>query len=174
MKVLARLAMAISLMFVCPLSLTANDSHARIDAGGIVLLRSEGISMLREVLRISPDRIDVAYVFRNKTAENLSIVAAFPMPRYLVPWYGDRHIGKSGDPVSFRVDVDGQPVTFKTEVKKTPASPDDCNGPETCDWIQVTHHWTQLFPTGRDLRISHTYRPVAGSSFCRLFPVRMS
>jgi hypothetical protein len=36
-------------------------------------------------------------------------------------------------------------------------------GRDIPDWgVRITYHWTQTFPAGRTLRVSHAYTPVAG------------
>jgi hypothetical protein len=36
------------------------------------------------------------------------------------------------------------------------------------EWItRITYHWPQLFPAGKELRIRHTYEPVAGGGLTR-------
>lgn len=60
----------------------ANDSIARVGAGGISLLKSEDIRMVREVLEISTKAIKVNYLFKNETNKDIQTVVAFPLPPY--------------------------------------------------------------------------------------------
>ena len=59
---------------------SANDSTAEIGAGGLQLIQNDKVELLREDLRIAPERIDVRYAFRNKTAEPATFLVAFPLP----------------------------------------------------------------------------------------------
>ena len=58
----------------------ANDSVAERGAGGLILSRTDAVSMLSENLSISATRVDVDYVFRNETDADVETIVAFPMP----------------------------------------------------------------------------------------------
>ncbi len=58
----------------------ANDAVASIGVGGLTLSKSEEIMMQEETLHITPDRIQVHYVFANESAETKKVVVAFPLP----------------------------------------------------------------------------------------------
>jgi hypothetical protein len=58
----------------------ANDSIAELGAGGIVLSRSDVVAMEKEDLFISMEKVEVDYVFRNQSDEDVNAVVAFPMP----------------------------------------------------------------------------------------------
>ena len=58
----------------------ANDSVAELGTGGLILSRTDAVSMLSENLSISPDKVDVDYVFRNQTEADVEAIVAFPMP----------------------------------------------------------------------------------------------
>lgn len=60
--------------------LMANDTTATVGAGGIEFHKTENISMDVEVLKISPERIEVAYEFNNHTSQPLEETVAFPLP----------------------------------------------------------------------------------------------
>jgi hypothetical protein len=60
----------------------ANDSIARVGAGGLTLLKSDNIQMLEETLTISTSHINVHYRFRNESQQDIKAVVAFPMPEY--------------------------------------------------------------------------------------------
>ncbi|KPF46750.1 DUF4424 domain-containing protein [Rhizobium sp. G187] len=59
----------------------ANDTMAVLGAGGLVFTRSDDISMVEEDLYISPTQVKVDYTFRNASANSVSTIVAFPMPR---------------------------------------------------------------------------------------------
>lgn len=58
----------------------ANDSAVRIEAGGIVLEKTDEIRMASEDLFISLHRIAVDYVYENVTGEDVTATIAFPLP----------------------------------------------------------------------------------------------
>lgn len=90
----------------------ANDSTAEKAAGGLVLTRTDAIDMVSEDLYISPERVRVRYVFRNRTRAPVRTIVAFPMPdRDLDEMY----IGDTNYPDGFRTLVDGRPVTMQVE-----------------------------------------------------------
>ena len=60
----------------------ANDSMARVGAGGIRLIKSEHIRMLEEVLEISTKTVSVTYRFLNESAHDIRTTVAFLMPPY--------------------------------------------------------------------------------------------
>ena len=90
----------------------ANDSTAEKVAGGLVLTRTNAIDMVSEDLYVSPERVRVAYVFRNRTRAPVRTTVAFPMP--------DRDLAEMREsdiayPHSFQTLVDGRPVTMRVE-----------------------------------------------------------
>ncbi len=58
----------------------ANDTTAQLAAGGLVFTRSFDIEMAREDLYISPDKVEVNYVFHNTSDKDVTTLVAFPMP----------------------------------------------------------------------------------------------
>jgi hypothetical protein len=59
---------------------TANDSSAELAAGGLVLVKTDSISMQREDLTLSPSEVRVRYEMRNDTGRPVTLRVAFPMP----------------------------------------------------------------------------------------------
>ena len=64
----------------CSAQALANDSTAELGTGGLVLARSDVISMDSEDLFISADEVTVDYVFRNRSDADVETIVAFPMP----------------------------------------------------------------------------------------------
>ncbi|MEW6634228.1 MAG: DUF4424 domain-containing protein [Pseudomonadota bacterium] len=58
----------------------ANDSVAELGTGGLILSRSDAVTMESEDLYISPEKVTVDYVFRNNTDKDVDAIVAFPMP----------------------------------------------------------------------------------------------
>lgn len=90
----------------------ANDSTAEKTAGGLVLTRTNAVDMVSEDLYVSPERVRVAYIFRNRTRAPVRTTVAFPMP--------DRDLAEMREsdtayPHSFRTLVEGRPVTMRVE-----------------------------------------------------------
>ncbi len=90
----------------------ANDSTASTSAGGLVLRQTSDIDMVSEDLYVSVERIRVHYVFRNRTARDVNVTVAFPMP--------DRDLGAEresdvGFPSDFHTRVAGRPVAATLE-----------------------------------------------------------
>lgn len=63
-----------------PLSLWANDTTASIATGEIQYTRSPHIEMQKEILKISPDSIDISYEFFNHADADIRTLVAFPLP----------------------------------------------------------------------------------------------
>lgn len=76
-----RVFAAVLLACLCGIA-QANDSTARIGAGGIELLKSEDIVMSSELLEISQHQIHVKYSFRNEGKRDITTTVAFPLPSY--------------------------------------------------------------------------------------------
>ena len=92
----------------------ANDSTAETAAGGLVLTRNAAIDMVSEDLFVSAAKVRVAYVFRNRTAQDVSVTVAFPMPDRPLRVEYDRDVAW---PQDFRTLVDGRPVAMRVERK---------------------------------------------------------
>ena len=93
----------------------ANDSTAELGAGGLQLVRNDAVELLSEDLFISQERVDVTYHFRNKTADPVTYLVAFPLPAIdaVVPEETNYVLPdpKADNFVDFTVTVDGAPVT---------------------------------------------------------------
>lgn len=95
----------------------ANDSTARVGAGGLVLQKSSDIRMVSEHLSISVKRIEVEYRFRNESSHTIETVVAFPMPEFHWDPEQDATWRNIGPVESFRVHVNGKPVAARAERK---------------------------------------------------------
>ncbi|MBB4301247.1 hypothetical protein GGD81_000262 [Rhodobium orientis] len=99
----------------------ANDSAARIDAGGLVFTQSGAIQMAEEDLYLARDEVRVRYLFRNTSDKDVTTLVAFPLPKLTI---GDdvNYSVNASDPenfVDFKAAVDGEPVPFETQVRAT-------------------------------------------------------
>ncbi len=95
----------------------ANDSVAEIKTGGLVLTRTDAISMDSEELFISLDEIQVAYRFRNQTEEDVDTIVAFPMPDIQYNPYEGVALPdlKSDNFLGFSATIEGQPAAVQLE-----------------------------------------------------------
>ncbi|MFZ2100647.1 MAG: DUF4424 domain-containing protein [Oricola sp.] len=120
----------------------ANDSVAEIGTGGIILAHSETISLDREDLAISLDRIDVSYDFRNHSDRDVRTIVAFPMPDIQYnPWVGVALPDNADDNfLGFTVMADGQPIVPALEQHAVAA------GIDITDELKA--HGVPLFPFG--------------------------
>jgi hypothetical protein len=96
---------------------SANDTTAEMGTGGLVLARSDAVSMVKEVLSISMERITVDYVFKNVTDRNVETIVAFPMPDIRFSPDGMIAIPKTeaDNFLGFTVTVDGAAVEPQLE-----------------------------------------------------------
>jgi hypothetical protein len=58
----------------------ANDSSSVLGAGGLVLVKTNAISIEREDLTLSPRQVRVRYVMRNNETSPVTLRVAFPLP----------------------------------------------------------------------------------------------
>ena len=61
----------------------SNDSEASIGVGGLQFEKNEHIQMVSEVLKISPDLVDVTYIYKNHSDKRQKILVGFPVPDML-------------------------------------------------------------------------------------------
>jgi hypothetical protein len=89
-----------------------NDSAASVGAGGIQLKREARISMEKERLTISVDKVTVEYEFLNDADQDITTEVAFPVPPY-DEHYLDTSFPKGLD--DFRVWVDGRETKYQVD-----------------------------------------------------------
>ncbi len=105
MKVRSCLFAAAILSAAAPVS--ANDSQAALDIGGLTLQQSANISLDYEDLFISADEVRITYRFTNHGKRDVNTLVAFPLPPQSDPEYN-----RDFDDLAFRTTVDGKPVTL--------------------------------------------------------------
>jgi len=194
------------------LPVRANDSAATLDAGGLVLVRDAEIELASEDLRIGIDRIDVDYVFRNRSKAPRTLRLAFPLPpidgaelsfsALSLPVRGSANFvgftvkadGRTIEPaleerafhgtqeITERLKQQGLPLNplrreeLETALKRL--SPADLQALHNADLLsdatpdagaqwrsEAKFHWEQVFPANAELRIAHSYAPIAGNWF---------
>jgi hypothetical protein len=94
----------------------ANGAIAERKTGGLVFKQSDTVSILREDLGVSLNKITVDYVYKSEADKAQTVTIAFPMPGVTVSDDPDslREILPEGEPpenyMSFKVKVDGKEV----------------------------------------------------------------
>ena len=109
------IVLALILLLTAPLN--ANDSTAELATGGLVFVQNDSIEMKSEDLFISSAEIRVTYRFFNRTARDVTVLVAFPMPD--VKGEQDAPVAlPTDDPVNlldFRTSVNGKAVETRAE-----------------------------------------------------------
>lgn len=86
-----------------------NDSSAAIGLGGLELVQNNSISIEREELYLSSDKVRVVYQFKNMTDDDVETLVSFPIPR--LPQGITGHLGDRGYPdfkkFAFKTTIDG-------------------------------------------------------------------
>jgi len=93
----------------------ADDGAASISAGGIVMTREPRITMAKEVLTISENKVIVDYDFRNDNDADITTEVAFPIPDYDLDMGSISPSDQGFD--DFKLWVDQKPVHYSTEAK---------------------------------------------------------
>jgi hypothetical protein len=97
----------------------ANDTTAELATGGLRFMQNDNVEMRAEDLSISTKQIDVHYRFFNKSASDVTVLVAFPMPDVTIDQPDQNISVPTEDPVNllgFTTTVNGKPV--KTEVEQ--------------------------------------------------------
>ncbi len=112
-----------SLFFLLMMSTVAlaNDSVAEMGAGGLILVRADGVTMQSEDLFVSPSQVRVDYEFRNDAKETQNYLVAFPMPMIDPEVYlnSDTSVPKPEQDnfMDFQLTVEGKPVATQLEMR---------------------------------------------------------
>ncbi|HLZ11911.1 MAG TPA: DUF4424 family protein [Candidatus Acidoferrum sp.] len=105
------LSLCVSLLSFAPRSV-ADDAAVSVKAGGIEFKHEPRISMEKEVLRISREKVAVEYQFLNESVQDITTELAFPVPPMGV---FDSDCGPRSTFNDFRLWVDGQEIHYETE-----------------------------------------------------------
>lgn len=133
-----------ALLAAAPLPALANDSTAELGTGGIILSRTDIVTMDKEVLNISEDEVTVDYVFRNQSDEDVETLVAFPMPNIEGnPWWMPA-IPQDGDNnfLGFEVTIDGEPAIIHLEQRAFAV------GVEVTE--ELRRHQVPMYPGGEE------------------------
>ena len=122
----------------------ANDSVAGMALGGLQLLRTDAIVMAEEVLHITPDRVQVRYVFRNVTEKPVETLVAFPLPALGYPdefaWV-PLPVEDDANYVGFTTSIDGVRITPNLESRASLLGIDITARLRQLDVPLVPFHW---------------------------------
>jgi len=115
----AGLALVSAAFTLVPNTLKANDSTAKLGAGGPVFSRNDDVEMTSEDLFVSREEVIVDYKFHNRSSRDVTSLVAFPLPD--LEYQADVDVGiPSPDSVNF-VDfvtlVDGRRIEADVELK---------------------------------------------------------
>src|SRR4051812_37614081 len=113
-----KFAIALAVATATAGSALANDSSAELSTGGLVFVRNHDVEMQSEDLFISAREINVRYRFFNKSAANITLLVAFPMPDIHVDNPDENISVPTEDPeniLAFTTIVNGKPVATKVE-----------------------------------------------------------
>lgn len=105
----------------------ANDTAGTTAGGGITFNKSPDIVLEREELKVSPTEITVAYLFENKSKQDIETQVFFPLPPFKPQganstWDTEINPKANADSspfLNFSVSVQGQPVQFTTVQQAT-------------------------------------------------------
>lgn len=93
----------------------ANDGIGYSSGGGIVLGKTNDISMKKEILNLSYNKISVDYEFLNTSDKDLEETIVFPLPQYTANYgLSDQYYG---EPHKFSIEVNGKKVSYTTQIK---------------------------------------------------------
>ena len=105
------------IFFFCKPLAYANETAAEIAASGIVFKEEKNISIEKEDLYISQDKIEVAYVFKNHSSKDIITIVAFPVPDYEYDLTATGDQSGWRDFHNFAVAVNGQKITYLMEAQ---------------------------------------------------------
>jgi Domain of unknown function (DUF4424) len=96
----------------------ANDTTAELATGGLLFVQNDNVEMRSEDLAISAKQVDVRYRFFNKSASDVTVLVAFPMPEVRIEEQDQNIAVPTQDPVNllgFATTVNGKPVRTQVE-----------------------------------------------------------
>ena len=113
-----KLVVSFFVLFLCFFNIAhsayANDSAAGLAATGIYFKDEKNISIEEEVLYINANKVEVSYIFKNHSAQDISTEVAFPMPDYEWDISGNTAYPMYDD---FTVVVNGAQIEYQEEIR---------------------------------------------------------
>jgi hypothetical protein len=100
----------LAFIFVLGLSAAANDTSGRVlPTGDIQFTKQEDVEMVQESLYLSPNEIEVNYLFKNTTDKDIKAEVFFPIPNY----NGYSTFGNKG--IDFKAYLNGKNIQYKKD-----------------------------------------------------------
>ena len=132
-------------------SLYANDSAAVRIGGRLEFKKSQAITLLSEDLLISPGKVKVNYSFMNETAQDIEELIAFPIQEEMY-WESENvDLSEFVKQINFRLNSSEAVSDIKHEASFSK------------DYVaKVVFYWTQKFPAGKVVKVSHEYQAAGG------------
>ncbi|UXM96202.1 DUF4424 domain-containing protein [Bartonella sp. HY329] len=148
----------------------ANDTEGFFAAGGLVLKKNENIKMVSEDLYISEEKIEVNYIFKNMTDNEITTPVVFPLPDHIIEDYSREDEKyflaendlKDANNYNFTVIVNGVKIKPKVHKKRLKFM----DGEEVDDRnlaFSTSFYWQQTFPAKKEIKVRHAYTPMVGS-----------
>lgn len=136
----------------------ANDTAATINTSGVVIEKSDVISMEEEDLYLSRENIHVRYRFKNTSDKEVTTAVAFPLPTISMETpYRDVSFFEKGkpveDPLHFKLSINGKVTPVKSKASYEPRSKN----------LEFKYYWIQTFPSKKEVVVEHSYRPAVGN-----------
>ena len=107
------LGIALVAVLACP-NVSGDDGAASVGLGGIQLVREARISMEKERLTISAQKVSVEFEFLNQADKDLTTEVAFPIPAYDQKYL---HASYPKGVDDFQVWVEGREIKYQIEAK---------------------------------------------------------
>ncbi len=188
---IALLASVLVASFHVPAFADASEAAA-VPAGGIQFKKGKNISMEREDLFISLDKIEATLVFKNHSHKNITTLVAFPVPEYYLDPTGhsakfeDFSVNINGKKIKHQIDkravLKGKDVTDVLERMDIPWEDDNYNADDLNErdrikleklgiltslgyplWdISKKYYWKQTFPANGQVTMKFSYTPHYG------------
>lgn len=112
-RVVATAVIIVAFLVAAFVPACADDTAVAVAAGGIQLRKEARISMDKERLTITPDKVSVDFLFHNETDTDITTEVAFPIPAYQFEFDS---LNWPYDFADFKLWVDDQPISYETDV----------------------------------------------------------
>jgi hypothetical protein len=110
------LLLIVAFALACPVSLHADTGVVEESpAGGLQWTREPSVTMMKERLTISPQKVTVEFEFLNETDEPVTAKVGFPIPEYEYEEPGPYIRSKVWDFNDFTVRVNATPLEYQVE-----------------------------------------------------------
>lgn len=104
-----------------PALCAANDGFGGLSATGLQFGKSDRVRMVREDLFLSPNKVDVRYLFHNEGNETVAGEVIFPLPPISLAELTDTGFAldearlRADNPVHFTARINGMPIPIRTD-----------------------------------------------------------